>query len=361
MPTAAKPAEDWRVNNFDLIRLLAALQVAAVHTISLFKLTGVTVTVVNGVLRMFPGVPIFFLISGCLISKSFERSVSIRDFYRNRLLRIYPGLWICLVLSIAAIAIKIATVPHFGPVSRSEMLTWWAAQMASYQQYSPRFLHNTRVNGSLWTIPPELEFYALLPLLYAVLRLRERRGDFALIVISICSSAFHWMIMHASQGSALANNRWLIESVLPFLWIFLSGVLIQRHWSSLRKYLAGRAHWWILGYLLFSAVMRQQFYILVGSAEFHFLFLLPLAGVVMSCAVTWPGLSDKVLAHQDISYGTYIYHVMIIDAMLELGVRPDAPHALAALAMSAAVGALSWLCVERPFLRRKHHALRSSP
>ena len=165
--------------------------------------------------------------------------------------------------------------------------------------------------------------------------------------------------MHASNESTLGSNRWLIESALPFLWIFLSGVLIQRHWGHLRRYLAGRAHWWILGYVLLSAMLRQQFYILVGSADLHFLFLPPLAGVVMSCAISLPGLSDKLLAHHDISYGTYIYHVIIIDAMIDLGVRRDAPHALAALALSAAFGALSWLLVERPFLRRKHNALRS--
>jgi peptidoglycan/LPS O-acetylase OafA/YrhL len=359
--TSLKSADDWRVNNFDLIRLLAALQVAAVHAISLFKLTGLTITLLNGLLRLFPGVPIFFLISGCLISKSYERSASTRDFYRNRLLRIYPGLWVCLVVSIGAIAIKIATEPQFGPVTRTEMLAWWAAQMTSYQQYAPNFLHHMRINGSLWTIPVELEFYALLPVLYAFLRLRERRGDLALIAIILASAVFHWMVMHAPNESTLGSNRWLIESALPFLWIFLSGVLIQRHWSHLRKYLAGWAHWWILGYVLLSAVLRQQFYILVGSADFNFIFLLPLAGVVMSCAITWPALSDKMLAHHDISYGTYIYHVIIIDAMIDLGARRDAPHALAALALSAGLGALSWLCVERPFLRHKHNALRSSP
>ena len=33
-------ANDWRVNNFDLLRLLAALQVAVVHSIGSLKPTG---------------------------------------------------------------------------------------------------------------------------------------------------------------------------------------------------------------------------------------------------------------------------------------------------------------------------------
>ncbi len=47
--------------------------------------------------------PIFFLISGCLVSKSYERCTSLREYYRNRCLRIFPGLWICLLASLVVI------------------------------------------------------------------------------------------------------------------------------------------------------------------------------------------------------------------------------------------------------------------
>ena len=92
MITEHEPSSvDWRVNNFDLVRLLAALQVAVVHALMHLKPTGSFVHIARAGLELFPGVPIFFVISGLLISKSYEQSDSIRDYYRNRCLRIFPG------------------------------------------------------------------------------------------------------------------------------------------------------------------------------------------------------------------------------------------------------------------------------
>lgn len=96
MITEQEPsAADWRVNNFDLVRLLAALQVVVVHALMYLKPRGSFVHIARSGLELFPGVPIFFVISGLLISKSYEQSDCIRNYYRNRCLRIYPGLWVC--------------------------------------------------------------------------------------------------------------------------------------------------------------------------------------------------------------------------------------------------------------------------
>ena len=85
MIAVAEPSsDDWRVNNFDLIRLLAALQVAVVHALVLLKPGGHLFQMVRSGLELFPGVPAFFVVSGLLISKSYEQSDSLRNYYRNR-------------------------------------------------------------------------------------------------------------------------------------------------------------------------------------------------------------------------------------------------------------------------------------
>src|SRR5262249_36083916 len=138
---AEAPGEEFRVNNFDLIRLFAALQVASVHVITHFQLIGpAAVNILSAGLRLFPGVPIFFVISGFLISRSYERSASVRDYYRNRCLRIYPALWVCLIVSAGLIAFKMHTPAEIATVSSAEWLRWWAAQMTLFQQYAPGFL-----------------------------------------------------------------------------------------------------------------------------------------------------------------------------------------------------------------------------
>ena len=68
-------------NNFNLIRLIAAAQVLAVHGLNHLGFEGPLVTA----LRVVPGVPTFFFISGLLICTSYERTrtTGLRAFFTN--------------------------------------------------------------------------------------------------------------------------------------------------------------------------------------------------------------------------------------------------------------------------------------
>jgi peptidoglycan/LPS O-acetylase OafA/YrhL len=67
-------------NNFDLLRILAATQVLGFHLVGHF---GLDVGYLH-ILEAMPGVPIFFVISGYLVSDSLERSKSIGQYFRAR-------------------------------------------------------------------------------------------------------------------------------------------------------------------------------------------------------------------------------------------------------------------------------------
>ena len=85
-----------RLNNSDLIRLLAVVQVVVAHSI------GHTPLVMQlspwgrqlfEVLMLVPGVPVFFVISGFLIARSFERNpADVAGYFWRRGLRIFPAL-----------------------------------------------------------------------------------------------------------------------------------------------------------------------------------------------------------------------------------------------------------------------------
>ncbi len=103
VPVAAPATHSFRVNNFDLLRILAATQVLIIHSMARLE---IPVPPSLRWLEWFPGVPIFFVISGYLVSASFERQSNITRYLRNRFLRIYPGLWACIGLTfIVAIAL----------------------------------------------------------------------------------------------------------------------------------------------------------------------------------------------------------------------------------------------------------------
>jgi peptidoglycan/LPS O-acetylase OafA/YrhL len=352
-------ASDWRVNNFDLLRLLAALQVAVVHSIGILKPTGYFARLLEAGLDRFPGVPIFFVISGVLISKSYERSDSLRDYLRNRCLRIFPGLWVCLVVSVGVILAL--GVGSLGRITAPEWLLWWAGQMSIFQNFQATFLEplSTGLNGSLWTIPIELEFYIVLPALYGILRLRTRLGNMRLLAIALASLAVQLLIVNSHRSVGQVRAYSLLEVTLaPYLWMFLVGVSIQRNWSTVRGWLFGRAHWWGLGYLMLCAAARWL-RVDTGGNNMSPVYLLPLAGLIVSLAMSAPQLSDRILRHHDVSYGLYLYHMLVIELLVGLAAPSEWASFAVAIIVSLGLAALSWTLIEKPYLRGKRGALRA--
>jgi peptidoglycan/LPS O-acetylase OafA/YrhL len=352
-------ASDWRVNNFDLLRLLAALQVAAVHSIGILKPTGYFARLLAAGLDRFPGVPIFFVISGVLISKSYEHSDSLRDFLRNRCLRIFPGLWVCLAVSVAVILAL--GVGSLGRITTPDWLLWWAGQMSIFQNFQATFLEplSTGLNRSLWTIPIELEFYIVLPALYGILRPRRRLGNMRLLAIALASLAVQLLIVNSHRSVGQVRAYSLLEATLaPYLWMFLVGVSIQRNWSTVRGWLFGRAHWWGLGYLMLCAAARWL-RVDTGGNNMSPVYLLPLAGLIVSLAMSAPQLSDRILRHHDVSYGLYLYHMLVIDLLVGLATPSGWASFAAAIIVSLGLAALSWTVIEKPYLRGKRRALRA--
>jgi peptidoglycan/LPS O-acetylase OafA/YrhL len=88
---------------------------------------------------------------------------------------------------------------------------------------------------------------------------------------------------------------------------------------------------------------------------------LPLAGLVISSAMSFRTLSDRLLHHNDVSYGLYIYHMPGVYLLRRFSAAAP-PIAVALLVLiTLAVAMLSWRCVERPFLARKRRSLRDLP
>lgn len=357
----AKTTDDWRFNNFDLIRLFAALEVALVHTITFLGLSGPLVGALNSGLRLFPGVPIFFVISGFLVSRSYERSTSLLEFYRNRCLRIFPGLWVSLIAGLAVVAAcGMASLP---PVSTGRWLAWWLPQMSGLWFDRPAFLMPIGtgiLNGSLWTIPIEVEFYLLLPLLYLLMRPRASRGRLGVLMLGILaiSVIVHTCLENPRLFPSLRRYNTVLDTLVPYLWMFMVGVLAQRHWPVLRSAFVGRLPYWLLVYLCVAGAARWAG--MPGrSTDMNPLLLLPLAGVVLSGAFSMRQLAERCLRHQDLSYGTYVYHMLVINVAVYLGLRGSALAGGGVTVVSLALAALSWWLIEKPFLARKRYALRA--
>jgi len=349
-----------KVNNFDLIRLLAAVQVAVHHAAAhlhvndspavFFKLTS-----------LFPGVPVFFFISGFLISRAFENNPVPEEFTRNRILRIYPALVCCFVVSVVMVWLS----GYRSPVKSSlpELLLWVLAQVSIGQFYNPDFLRDYGVgvlNGSTWTITVELQFYILVPVLYALLALQrapQARVNRRLLLLTL-------LFLVMNQGYVLAAPRHAGElwhklvgvTFVPWFYMFLAGVAAQRNFHSLQPLLAGKFLPALAGYAALAAPLSSYFGWSLGN-DLNPLFFSGLALFSLVAAFSRPGLSDLVLRRNDISYGVYLYHMPVVNLLLALGVAGIWTALGAALAATLLLALGSWFVVEKPALRLKRHAL----
>jgi peptidoglycan/LPS O-acetylase OafA/YrhL len=342
-----------RDNNFDLIRLAAAMQVLVMHALVWLEVPAPSWFL--EVADWFPGVPIFFAISGWLVTASYARSPTVGEYLRNRALRILPGLWVCLLLSYAAVVLR-------GGLGADHLLlrtlAWFAANGSMFQ-FAGAF--GTGVaNGALWSIATEIQFYLLIPLVgqFAPRAWRRRATASLIIVASIAlSSTFHaWTLAHESTlhpwvypvlyASVLANGFFFLFGVLAYLWVDRLTRLVQgRALAFVGLYLAASGAIAALGHD--AAAVHAS----VWSAAVYPL----LALAVFSAAHSAPGLSRSLLQGHDLSYGLYIYHMPVIYALLHHGLAGGAGLAVA-LVLVAAIAAMSWLLVERPMLRRKHYS-----
>ena len=332
-----------RYNNFDLVRILAALQVAGVHAITHL---GLGHGAAYRIMTLFPGVPIFFVVSGFLVSASLERTKDVRSYFIFRALRIYPALWVCLILSI--LSALLVGVSFNDPA----LFLWLLAQTSIGQFYNPNFLRGYGVgvlNGSLWTIPVELQFYIALPVIYALLA-KVRRPDLILTLAIVGLAAVNRVFVD-SVDRASVSGKLLGVSVLPYLYMFLLGVLLQRNPWFVERYLARRAHLWLLVYACAAAIL-SGLNLEVRDNDLNPGSAILLGIFTISAAYTWRGL-HRLLRGHDLSYGLYIYHMPVINFCIAAGLTTGRAAPFLILFASCIIAYMSWVIVEQPALGLK--------
>ncbi|HRH65313.1 MAG TPA: acyltransferase [Bacteroidia bacterium] len=335
--------KDLRLNNYDLLRILAAIQVVISHGFHHLGLD--KSSLFFRLIEYFPGVPVFFTISGFLISASFEKNPELKNYFTNRALRIFPGLWVCILFSILTSAI-VGHVNFLNPVT----LPWLIGQFSFVQFFNPDFLrgYGTGVlNGSLWTITVELQFYILLPLLYLVMNRIKSGNIFIWFMLAIF---FALAVVLDSLPFTETQNKFLAVTFLPHYYMFLAGMLLQRLNVFSSHFISGQGIFWMLLFLLYCVFVPD-----FGMKPF--IGKLILAVLTIAVAYTLPGLSKKILKGNDWSYGTYIYHMPVMNIIVEKGMTGNYLVFIYALLATLTLAGLSWKRVEEKFIRMKKKSL----
>jgi peptidoglycan/LPS O-acetylase OafA/YrhL len=175
---------------------------------------------------------------------------------------------------------------------------------------------------------------------------------FLLVALSVLANIGVGFLVKESMLHKLSN-----VFILPYFYYFLIGVLLYKKWTAFAKYFEGKFLVWIVVYVSYFVVFGNLLHFNISSYwitnPFKIISDFLLICSVMSFAFTKKNLSHRLLKGNDVSYGVYIYHMLLINSFLYFGWQKDIRHLLLVLILSILAGYLSWITIEKRFLRRK--------
>lgn len=346
---------DFRLNNFNAIRLFAAMQVVLMHSYHHFTVDNSFIKGLNSIFELFPGVPIFFFISGFLISRSYKTNTRLVEYVQNRILRIYPALWICFALSVLSVVlVGYLDVDKLLSVS---FLKWVVAQLSFFQFYNPEFMrdYGTGVlNGSLWTISVELQFYFLIPIFYTMKLTNRKKLPVVILVFMIINRLF----FHFYDDTLV--DKLINVSFIPWIYMFLIGVYFQENFEKIMNLVSSHKQTLpfaiLVVYVFFALYQEHISYLELGNHIDPFMFLL-LSIMIFSFAYI-PFKIDGFIKNNDLSYGIYIYHMPVINIILYMTLPYSAEiNVVITFVFAYAMAFISWKYIEKPALALKKHPL----
>jgi peptidoglycan/LPS O-acetylase OafA/YrhL len=291
-----------RDNNFNLIRIVAALAVLITHSFALAIGSG-DAEPFRDTLGMTMGsiaVDIFFITSGFLVTASLLGRKSLVEFFWARTLRIFPALLVMLlvtVLILGPLLTSLSVQEYFADSNTyiyflkcATLFTGIKYQLPGVFELNP---YKDAVNGSLWTMPYEVKMYSVLAITWFTLgKLTGIHHE----------SAFRKLVLIATAISLfalIAQHFYMLESgnFTRLFFMFFSGAsyYILKENIKLSPLL-----FWILLSTLFasSLISRHIFFIAYITSASYLLFYIAYAP---------KEYIRKYNSFGDYSYGVYIY------------------------------------------------------
>jgi peptidoglycan/LPS O-acetylase OafA/YrhL len=329
-------------NNFNLLRLLAAFAVLISHSFAMLGQAEPFAASVGKNLGAM-AVDVFFVASGFLVGASLIRTQNIGDYLRARALRIFPALWVMLLLTVLVLGAAYTRLDVSTYLS--EQQTWHYLLknfflMFGVEFYLPALFETNRlrgiVNGSLWSMIYELSMYVFLLLswvIYASLRkVLHVRLAFMVAVIGLLLSL--WI---ADQIYVLEHKQ-----LLRFSWFFFIGTAFYLLRNQIR--LSTK----LMGLIAVLGVIALA----ISGHYFLMLYYLALPYCLFYLAYIPAGKLRLYNRFGDYSYGVYLYAFPIQQALVFI--FPDwsvATLIFVAGSFTLILAICSWHWIEQPALQ----------
>lgn len=293
----------------------------------------------------------FFFLSGFLVYDSLGRSASVWSFLKRRIVRMWPGLAVSVLLTVAVGAM--VSVTHFPGYFFGATAQFLIGNLTfSYGGYELTGVvcgdALCVVNGSLWSLPWEFRCYLVLALLgFVGLAGRGTMIWFVLPATLLFALAWHLPGLQALVGRVGGSGLLFVVNTWDRLWpLFALGAAaaifrdrIPLSWGVLVGLVALNALAQATG---LKALHVQS--LMIGYAVLCFGFL---SADKRAISGRWP----------DYSFGIYIYAFPVMVALDQMRLTDNyLVLAGVTLAITVPLAAFSWHMVEKPVLDRAQRA-----
>ena len=303
---------------------------------------------------------IFFVLSGFVITRSLlleAGRIRLGRFYARRALRLTPALVVFMAVALMMIRIWRGAIPS--------NLLWMAGGALFYSSniVLVRLRGGVEVFGGLWSLSIEEQFYLVWPLVLRSLTKGSRTRTYVLVAGAACLS----LLSRVLRLSAGPTDNWYAYGTDPRALGLLLGCLggLMSVWgvpwiSKQPRVLLDLAAAAATAYLVGSALLVRSY---VPHTFVTWWFGAPVASLVLI----------TVLAHQTrttassvfgcrllvglgrISYSLYLWHFLVLSVLEPWVGGPrhlgEPTRYLALAALSIAIARLSYVVIERPFVR----------
>jgi len=330
-------------NAFDFFRMFSAVMIIIGHCVLHLKIE--IPYIGNLFLGSWIGLVCLFALTGYLVPASLERSKSNYEFFKKRALRLYPGLWLAFLISF--LCVMFIGGAYGLKYNLTDILSWGFAQLTAFQFYTPESISMYGVgnpNGALWTISMEIQIYIVIMLIWKWLKKQTTFIWLSLIAIfAVINITFP--LLEGVVPSIVF--KLLNVTFIPYMYIFLIGMfcfakrnrlipfVVRHFWIILATYIA----WFFANSLVIQLKLGHYTNIITG---------------VLTCFLTISG-GYKAGRHRiknEISYGLYIYHMIIINAFVMFGLVKKTYYIAVVLLLTWVVALLSNILVEKPIIKR---------
>jgi peptidoglycan/LPS O-acetylase OafA/YrhL len=345
-------AFDPRRNSLDFLRFALAACVLITHSFDLVGAGHDPLARATGFQESFARLAVggFFALSGFLIARSYASTPSLWRYLWRRALRILPGFWVCLIVTIAVFApaiywIENRTLDGFLRMPGPSLIGYLFNNISTrIGQHTIGTLLKTApltnaINGSLWTLYNELRCYGIVAVLGLLGATRNRRWLFPALLAAL----YALNLFYAAQGDAPTVELPLLRAT--FVWqlcYFFGGATL---WAYADR-VPTRAP-------VFVTIVAAVLVSWIFGAFYRFFDVLAWPYLLMWLGAKLP--ITRWARFGDFSYGLYIYAFPLQQILVILGVGAFGLGALIAASFVATMlfAIPSFHLVEAPAMRLK--------